>query len=93
MFTQSDADFLARFSLHDPTRFNIQRSQTSHRLLLLQHWNIPTGSNIVEIGCGQGDCTTVLAHAVGEEGKVVAVDPAELNYGALLVFIFSYWMP
>lgn len=81
MSTLADAEFLARISLHDPTRFNVQHSQTSHRLVLLQHWNIPTGSKIVELGCGQGDCTTVLAHAVGDRGCVVAVDPAELDYG------------
>jgi ubiquinone/menaquinone biosynthesis C-methylase UbiE len=81
MSTPSDAEFLARISLHDPTHFNIQHSQTKHHLLLLQHWNIPTDSNILELGCGQGDCTTVLAHAVGEKGSIVAVDPAELDYG------------
>ncbi|KAE8419724.1 hypothetical protein BDV36DRAFT_251112 [Aspergillus pseudocaelatus] len=82
MCTQLDAAFIARLSLHDPTHFSIQHSQTSHRLTLLQHWNISTGSNVLELGCGQGDCTTVLANAVGEQGRVVAVDPAELDYGA-----------
>ncbi|XP_014551720.1 hypothetical protein COCVIDRAFT_112161 [Bipolaris victoriae FI3] len=82
MSTQFDAESLARISLHDPSDFNVQLSQTSHRLVLLQNWNIPAGSKILELGCGQGDCTTVLAHAVGKEGSVVAVDPADLNYGA-----------
>ncbi|KAL3291921.1 SAM-dependent methyltransferase [Colletotrichum asianum] len=57
-------------------------SQTVHRLAILQHWNIPVGSRVLELGCGQGDCTTVIASAVGEEGAVVVVDPAELDYGA-----------
>ncbi|KAK3308451.1 SAM-dependent methyltransferase-like protein [Chaetomium strumarium] len=82
MSTQLDAASIARLSLHDPAHFNIQHSQTLHRVVLLQHWNIPTGSQVLEIGCGQGDCTTVLASAVGEQGSVVAVDPAELDYGA-----------
>ncbi|RAQ57675.1 SAM-dependent methyltransferas-like protein [Aspergillus flavus] len=82
MSTQLDAASIARVALHDPAHFSIQHSQTSHRLALLQHWNIPTGSNVLELGCGQGDCTTVLANAVGELGRVVAVDPAELDYGA-----------
>ncbi|KAJ6116096.1 hypothetical protein N7523_006513 [Penicillium sp. IBT 18751x] len=82
MSTQLDAAFIAHASLHDPTHFSIQHSQTLHRLVLLQHWNIPTDSKVLELGCGQGDCTTVLAYAVGEQGRVVAVDPAELNYGA-----------
>lgn len=66
--------------LHDPAHFQIQHSQTRHRLVLLQHWNIPTAAKVLELGCGQGDCTTVLASAVGEQGSVVAVDPADLDY-------------
>ena len=81
MSTPPDAASIARVSLHDSTHFNIQHSQTVHRLALLQHWNISTGSKVLELGCGQGDCTTVLAHAVGEQGSVVAVDPADLDYG------------
>lgn len=80
MSTQLDAAYIARVSLHDPAHFSIQHSQTLHRLALLQHWNIPTGSKVLELGCGQGDCTTVLASAMGEEGRVVAVDRAELDY-------------
>ncbi|GKZ20790.1 hypothetical protein AbraIFM66951_003092 [Aspergillus brasiliensis] len=84
MSTQLDeeAASIARISLHDPAHFHIQHSQTQHRLVLLQHWTIPTGSKVLELGCGQGDCTTVLATAVGEQGSVVAVDPADLDYGA-----------
>jgi len=83
MSTQSDAASIARLSLHKPAHFSIQHSQTRHRLERVQDWNIPRGSTVLEIGCGQGDCTTVLAHVVGEQGKVVAVDPAGLDYGAL----------
>jgi SAM-dependent methyltransferase len=89
MSTELDAASIARLSLHDPTHFSIQHSQTLHRLMLLQHWNIPTGSNVLELGCGQGDCTTVLAYAVGEQGKVVAVDPAGLDYGASIPFYLA----
>lgn len=77
-----DAESIARLSLHDPNNFNIQHAQTLHRLVLLQHWNIPPGARLLELGCGQGDCTTVLASAVGEQGHVVAVDPADLDYGS-----------
>ncbi|KAL1303754.1 hypothetical protein AAFC00_007096 [Neodothiora populina] len=82
MSTQLDAASIARTSLHDPTHFDIQHSQTLHRLELLRHWDISTGAKVLELGCGQGDCTTVLASAVGEQGRVVAVDPAGLDYGA-----------
>jgi predicted methyltransferase len=82
MVTRLDAASIARLSLHDTSHFSIQHSQTLHRLVLLQHWGIAPGSKVLELGCGQGDCTTVLASAVGEQGTVVAVDPAELDYGA-----------
>ncbi|XPS72905.1 hypothetical protein M3J09_005063 [Ascochyta lentis] len=82
MSPQLDAVAIARLSLHNPAQFSIQHSQTLHRLVLLQHWKIPNDSKMLELGCGQGDCTTVLASAVGKKGRVAAVDPAELNYGA-----------
>jgi len=76
-----DPGSLAELSLHDPKHFEVQHSQTIHRLVLLKLWNISTGSKVLELGCGQGDCTTALADAVGNQGKVVAVDPADLDYG------------
>ncbi|THX47863.1 S-adenosyl-L-methionine-dependent methyltransferase [Aureobasidium pullulans] len=82
MSTDLDAESIARLSLHDPKHFGIQHSQTLHRLEILKNWNISAGSRVLELGCGQGDCTTVLAHAVGGDGKVVAVDPASLDYGS-----------
>ena len=77
-----DAASIARLSLHDGNHFGVQYAQSCHRLALLEHWRVPTGAKVLELGCGQGDTTTVLATAVGEEGGVVAVDPADLDYGA-----------
>ncbi|KAH6872692.1 SAM-dependent methyltransferas-like protein [Alternaria rosae] len=82
MATELDATYIARLSLHDPHNFSIQLAQTLHRIKLLQQWNISTSSKVLELGCGQGDCTTVLACAIGEQGNVVAVDPADLTYGS-----------
>jgi SAM-dependent methyltransferase len=45
-------------------------------------WGIPPGARVLEIGCGQGDTTAVLADAVGPDGRVVAVDLAGPDYGA-----------
>lgn len=59
-----------------------QLSQTRHRAALVASWHIAPGSTILELGCGQGDMTAVLAEAVGPEGRVVAVDVAEPSYGA-----------
>lgn len=55
--------------------------QFEHRANIVKSWNIPPGSRVLEIGPGQGDCTIVLATAVGESGHVDAVDPAPLDYG------------
>lgn len=57
--------------------------QTEHRLALLEKWNISwQGAKVLELGCGQGDCTAVLAEAVGPDGHVTAVDPAPPDYGS-----------
>lgn len=85
--SQREAASIARLSLHDPSHFSIQHSQTVHRLVLLQHWKIPRGSKVLELGCGQGDCTTALASAVGDGG--IAVDPADLDYSVCPQFSFS----
>ncbi|KFY77144.1 hypothetical protein V499_03402 [Pseudogymnoascus sp. VKM F-103] len=53
-----------------------------HRINLTKFWGITPGSRVLEIGCGQGDCTTVLADAVGPDGHVDAVDPGAPDYGA-----------
>ncbi|MFD4763518.1 methyltransferase domain-containing protein [Streptomyces sp. NPDC058439] len=64
---------------HSP---DIQLSQTRHRAALVASWHIAPGSTVLELGCGQGDMTAVLAEAVGPKGRVVAVDVAEPSYGA-----------
>ncbi|MEI4769120.1 methyltransferase domain-containing protein [Psychrobacillus sp. FJAT-51614] len=60
----------------------IQRIQTEHRLKLAQFWNIKSGSKVLEIGCGQGDTTSVIAYLVGDEGLVHAIDIASPHYGS-----------
>ncbi|KAH8667681.1 hypothetical protein BGZ61DRAFT_461049 [Ilyonectria robusta] len=58
-------------------------SQAEHRNRLISGWAvIKPGSRILELGCGQGECTTVLAEAIGPSGIIDAVDPAPLDYGA-----------
>ncbi|MEU6548828.1 class I SAM-dependent methyltransferase [Streptomyces sp. NPDC046915] len=64
---------------HSP---DIQLSQTHHRAALVASWRIAHGATVLELGCGQGDMTAVLAEAVGPEGRVVAVDVADPSYGA-----------
>jgi SAM-dependent methyltransferase len=52
-----------------------------HRQRLIRTWGIPLGSNILEIGPGQGDFTVALADAVGPAGRIVAIDNAPPGYG------------
>ncbi|MEG9550018.1 MULTISPECIES: class I SAM-dependent methyltransferase [Streptomyces griseus group] len=63
---------------HSP---GVQLSQTRHRAALVAGWDITPGSIVLELGCGQGDMTAVLAEAVGPTGRVVATDVAEPSYG------------
>ncbi|MEV6810560.1 class I SAM-dependent methyltransferase [Micromonospora sp. NPDC051296] len=60
---------------------DIQLTQTRYRAALVSGWGIPAGASVLEIGCGQGDMTAVLAEAVGPQGRVVAVDIADPSYG------------
>jgi SAM-dependent methyltransferase len=60
---------------------DVQLIQTRFRLQLARGWRIPEGSNVLEIGCGQGDMTAVLAHVVGSGGHVTALDAADRDYG------------
>ncbi|RDW75859.1 hypothetical protein BP5796_06680 [Coleophoma crateriformis] len=61
-------------------------SQMEHRIGLVSGpiWAIQKGKRVLEIGCGQGDCTVVLADAVtgSGEGWVDGVDPGSPDYGA-----------
>ncbi len=49
-------------------------AQLRHRMALVEYWAPARGNRVLETGCGQGACTAVLAHAVGDGGSVVAVD-------------------
>ncbi|MGY2686102.1 class I SAM-dependent methyltransferase [Pseudomonas tolaasii] len=61
-----------------------QRIQSQFRAALVNSWDIAPGARVLEIGCGQGDMTAVLAQHVGPFGHVTAVDPARADYGAPL---------
>ncbi|TFK56220.1 S-adenosyl-L-methionine-dependent methyltransferase [Heliocybe sulcata] len=74
---------IASLSLHHSyMELQVQVGQTKHRIDLLHKWDIPEGSKVLEIGCGQGDCTAALAEAVGPTGHVTGVDPGSLTYGS-----------
>jgi SAM-dependent methyltransferase len=60
--------------------FRERRNQES-LALLLGRLGIIGGESVLEIGCGTGALTLPLAAAVGERGRVVAVDIAEQMLG------------
>jgi SAM-dependent methyltransferase len=59
-----------------------QLIQTRFRLDLVDGWDLRPGARVLEVGCGQGDMTAVLADAVGAGGRVLGVDNASPGYGA-----------
>ncbi|KAK8110389.1 SAM-dependent methyltransferase-like protein [Apiospora kogelbergensis] len=79
---------MTSFSPQELATFLVYDFDHEHNIAAIQHrqqvtkaWGIPPGSSILEIGCGQGDFTVVLADAVGAAGRVVAVDPAPPDWG------------
>jgi cyclopropane fatty-acyl-phospholipid synthase-like methyltransferase len=80
--TSSKAAHLSHYFLSKDPSFPSLLSQFTHRLTLVTYFSIPPGSRVLEIGCGQGDCTIVLADTVGEDGWVDGVDPGRDDYGS-----------
>ncbi|KHN99783.1 uncharacterized protein MAM_02636 [Metarhizium album ARSEF 1941] len=68
--------------LDDPKHISVEIGQAQHRIRLVNSWQVPQGGRVLEIGCGQGTCTAVLAEAVGPRGHVDAMDPGRPDYGA-----------
>ncbi|KAF2664748.1 hypothetical protein BT63DRAFT_429486 [Microthyrium microscopicum] len=85
--TKADIPRLASYSLAPDDHPDVDCAQMEHRINLLQQWSIPSSSRVLEFGCGQGLCTTVLAanaQLAGSDekpGHIDAVDPAPLTYG------------
>ena len=76
-----DAEAIARLTLHDKESFQSQLGFIKERVNLISYWGVKEGENILEVGCGHGECTVTLAVAVGESGSVAAIDPAPAEYG------------
>jgi SAM-dependent methyltransferase len=61
-------------------KYGLLPAQLAHRIALLSQSNIQDGDRILEVGCGQGDCTTALA-LLYHNSRITAVDPAPSDYG------------
>lgn len=75
-------DELLTYMKTDDASQTIQKSQTAHRMRLIDTFGIQPGDHVLEVGSGQGDTTVVLADAVSDQGRVHAVDIASSDYGA-----------
>lgn len=81
--SKSLADTVARYSPRkSDDHLYIEVAQVEHRIELVNAWQIPPGARVLEIGCGQGTCSNVLAAAVGADGHIDAVDPGSPDYGS-----------
>lgn len=80
----SAAERIASDSPYHNTHAVIELSQARFRVQVLNAWNraIKPGMRVLEIGCGQGTFTAILAEAVGSTGHVDALDPASPTYGS-----------
>ena len=84
MASEEDAERIAGQMALTASQHEVQVAQTLFRMQLVAGWQIPPCATVLEIGCGQGDMTAVLADAVGRGGRVTAVDRAAPDYGAPL---------
>lgn len=60
----------------------VQLVQTTHRIRIIEAADIVNGMRVLEVGCGQGDTTAVIAEKVGPTGFVKGIDVADGSYGA-----------
>ncbi|RMY71092.1 hypothetical protein D0863_05380 [Hortaea werneckii] len=76
-------DRLVSGYLHSPkARSDIILPQFTHRLSLARAWQIPPDSRVLDIGCGQGESSLVLAEVVGPDGHITGVDTGPHDYGS-----------
>ncbi|KAK3400719.1 hypothetical protein B0T20DRAFT_347517 [Sordaria brevicollis] len=78
------ATLLAAFP-HDPSLAPLVFiPRFRQRLSILSAWSIPPGSRVLDIGCGQGDSSLVLALELGPDCHVTGIDTAPPSYGTPL---------
>jgi protein-L-isoaspartate O-methyltransferase len=67
------ASTIASYSPQPPSGVEVEVAQAAHRIRLAENWGIKPGNRVVEIGCGQGNTTAVLAEIVGPTGKMQVI--------------------
>lgn len=51
------------------------------RLAITEAWAIEPGARVLDIGCGQGESSVVLAQVLGPTSAIVGIDTARPDYG------------
>lgn len=75
-------DELLSSYLHDErARASRVEPMFQHRLAITGAWDILPGSRILDIGCGQGESSLVLALTNGPYGHIMGIDSAPPDYG------------
>ncbi|GIC86127.1 class I SAM-dependent methyltransferase [Aspergillus udagawae] len=77
---------LARMYMPQEKYIRLVKAELQQRLDVISQWCIEPGSRVLEIGCGQGDSTVILADLVGADGHVTGIDPAPLDHGSPFSF-------
>jgi ubiquinone/menaquinone biosynthesis C-methylase UbiE len=57
-------------------RHILTRGLSGHSDVLFERWAIPRGARVLDVGCGFGDTTQLIASATGPDGAAVGVDCA-----------------
>lgn len=72
--TRSDKDYSARLAFTDRVYASVYEQ-------IVTWLAVPPGSRVLDVGCGTGSMTVLLARMVGQNGTVAALDiaPAHLN--------------
>lgn len=67
---------------HDARHRDLVIPRFQHRLNVCTQWALPRHSRLLDIGCGQGDSTLILATEISSTGHVTGIDTAPPNYGS-----------
>ena len=49
----------------------------SRRLAIVNALNLETNETVIDIGCGGGHLVQEISSSIGEQGKVIGIDPSQ----------------